>query len=113
MFATDAEGLNVVDYVSTHSEHGLDAIDYVNLMMYDIDAKEAFRDATEPWFVQAHYDAVVEATASSVGLAKTVIGFEPRVPCIHRGVGRNGERQDLNPAHFQPWRRRCYVVGNE
>lgn len=93
LFATDGEGLDVFRYITAHSQYGIDAVDYVNLMMYDINAQEAFSGATQPYFVQSHYDAVVEATSAVVGLSKTVIGFEPRRPQAYTGVWA-GMQQD-------------------
>merc|ERR1712232_366451 len=98
-FATDGEGLEVAAYVTAHSPYGIDAIDYVNLMMYDIHAKEAFTTAEEPWFIQSQYEAVVEAASTSVGLSKTGIGFEPRVPQAYTGVWAGMER-DKNTIEY-------------
>ena len=57
-FATDGEGTDIFDYLKAHSEFGVDAVDYVHLMMYDLDAQTAFVGAPEQYFVQEHYDAV-------------------------------------------------------
>jgi len=98
--ATDGEGLDVVNYITAHSDFGVDALDFVNLMMYDIDAKEAFSSATESWFVQSQYDAVIAATSAAVGLSKTVIGFEPRLPQAYTGIWAGLEKDKLSIQHI-------------
>ncbi|KAH8059222.1 hypothetical protein JL721_9316 [Aureococcus anophagefferens] len=75
---TDGEGIDIFDYVVANSAYGVDAVDYVHLMMYDLDATTAFADATESYFVQAHYDAVVQSHVDyGIPLEKIVMGFEP------------------------------------
>ncbi|KAH8086728.1 hypothetical protein JL720_7171 [Aureococcus anophagefferens] len=63
-----------------------DAVDYAHLMMYDLDATDAFVGATEPYFVAAHYDAVVRSHHDyGIPLDKVVMGFEPG-PQAYTGV---------------------------
>jgi len=97
---TDGEGLDVVNYITAHSDVGVGSIDFVNLMMYDIDAKQAFSEATESEFVQPQYDAVVAATAAAVGLSRTVIGFEPRRPQAYTGVWAGLEKDKQMIQHI-------------
>jgi chitinase len=76
-FGTDDEGTDVVDYVKANSPFGVDAIDYIHLMMYDINAQEGFKDAPEEYFTAEHYEDVLTACAAHVPLDKIVMGFEP------------------------------------
>jgi len=76
-FGTDGEGTDVVDYVAANSPFGVDAIDYIHLMMYDINAQEGFKNAPEEYFTAQHYEDVLSACAAAVPLNKIVMGFEP------------------------------------
>lgn len=84
-FKTDGEGSDVVEYVVANSAHGVDAIDYVHYMMYDINAQQGFPGAQEPYFVQEHYDAVIKSSLDYIPASKIVIGFEPG-PQAYTGV---------------------------
>mmetsp|Transcript_30089 Transcript_30089/g.93076 ORF Transcript_30089/g.93076 Transcript_30089/m.93076 type:complete len:1269 (-) Transcript_30089:147-3953(-) len=74
---TDGEAVDVVDYVAANSPYGVDAIDFVHFMMYDIDARSGFAGATSPCFVQSQYDAVVASASQHIPADKIVMGFEP------------------------------------
>jgi hypothetical protein len=82
---TDGEGIDVVEYVVANSAHGVDAIDYVHYIMYDINAKEGFSGASEDYFVQEQYDAVIKSSLDYIPASKIVIGFEPG-PQAYTGV---------------------------
>ena len=97
-FATDGEGADVVDYVLKN--YGPDAIDYVHLMMYDINAQEGFKDAPEPYFTVEHYDAVVDAFAGYLPLSKLVVGFEPG-PQAYTGVWGGLDHDKATIAHLR------------
>ncbi|KAH8059359.1 hypothetical protein JL722_5382 [Aureococcus anophagefferens] len=85
-FATDGEGTDIFNYLKANSDYGVDAVDYVHLMMYDLDATDAFVGATEQYFVAAHYDAVVKSHHDyGIPLDKVVMGFEPG-PQAYTGV---------------------------
>ena len=85
-FATDGEGTDIFDYLKANSDYGVDAVDYVHLMMYDLDATDAFVGATEQYFVQKHYDAVIKSHHDyGIPLDKVVMGFEPG-PQAYTGV---------------------------
>jgi len=75
--ATDGEAIDVVNYVEDNSAYGVDAIDFVHFMMYDIDAREAFSDATSPCFVLSQYDDVVASARRYIPASKIVMGFYP------------------------------------
>jgi len=74
---TDGEAIDVTEYVVQNSAYGVDAIDFVHFMMYDMAAGRAFEDAPEDYFVQAHYDAVIAAATERLPASKLVFGFEP------------------------------------
>ena len=46
-------------------------------LRYDIDAREGFAEATEGYFVEEHYDAVIESSLPYIDVSKIVMGFEP------------------------------------
>jgi len=72
---TDGEGLDVIAQLDN-----IDDLDFVHFMMYDLDAKTAFPSSTTNYFVQAHYDAVIESSkAANVPTSKLIMGFEPGV----------------------------------
>ena len=85
--ATDGEGIDVFDVLKTESEFGVDAVDYVHLMMYDIHSAEGFHDAPpEGFFSRDHYDAVVRSHLDyGIPAEKIVMGFEPG-PQAYTGV---------------------------
>ncbi|KAH8057154.1 hypothetical protein JL722_6795 [Aureococcus anophagefferens] len=98
---TDGEGIDIFDYVVANSAYGVDAVDYVHLMMYDLDATTAFADATESYFVQAHYDAVVQSHVDyGIPLEKIVMGFEPG-PQAYTGVwgGLDHDKATIDALH--------------
>ena len=98
---TDGEGIDIFDYVAANSAYGVDAVDYVHLMMYDLDATTAFADATESYFVQAHYDAVVQSHVDyGIPLEKIVMGFEPG-PQAYTGVwgGLDHDKATIDALH--------------
>ena len=74
---TDGEGIDVVNYVANNSPFGVDALDYVHYMMYDLDARTGFVDADHAYFTQDHYDAVVASSLPYIPAEKIVMGFEP------------------------------------
>ena len=72
---TDGEGIDVLEGLDS-----VDDLDFVHFMMYDLDARSAFGSATESYFVQAHYDAVIQSSiAAGVPTEKLIMGFEPGV----------------------------------
>ena len=85
--ATDGEGIDVFDVLKAESEFGVDAVDYVHLMMYDIHSAEGFHDAPpEGFFSRDHYDAVVRSHLDyGIPAEKIVMGFEPG-PQAYTGV---------------------------
>merc|ERR1711933_647407 len=66
-FRTDGEGIDIVEYVVANSAHGVDAIDFVHYMMYDINAQEGWKNAPEEYFVEEHYDAVIKSSLERHG----------------------------------------------
>eukprot|EP00940_MAST-03C_sp_MAST-3C-sp2_P001703 g1703.t1 len=98
-FATDGEGLDVVDTVDQlYPDGGFHwAVDYVHLMMYDIAANEAFHDTNSPVFERQHYDAVVQsAYDAGVDSSMIVMGYSPGKQA-HTGVwgGLNHTRDTM------------------
>merc|ERR1712174_176904 len=71
-FRTDGEGIDVVEYVVANSAH-------------DINAQEGFKNAPEEYFVEEHYDAVIESSLAYIPASKIVIGFESG-PQAYTGV---------------------------
>merc|ERR1712039_1149464 len=65
-FRTDGEGIDVVEYVVANSAHGVDAIDFVHYMMYDINAQEGFKNAPEEYFVE-HEKSMISYIMDRVG----------------------------------------------
>lgn len=77
-FPTDGEGLDNFGWLRDHCLHGMNAINYINFMVYDIAANEGFRDASQPYFELFQYQKVIDSTvAFGVDKSKIVIGFEP------------------------------------
>jgi chitinase len=100
-FATDGEGADIFDYLKAHSEFGVDAVDFVHLMMYDLDAQTAFVGAPEQYFVQEHYDAVVQSHVDyGIPLEKVVMGFEPG-PQAYTGVWGGLEHDEATIASMK------------
>ena len=91
-FRTDGEGIDVVEYVAENSAYGVDAIDYVHFMMYDINAQEGFPGAPEEYFVRQHYDYVIDSLTKYIPPSKAVIGFEPG-PQAYTGVSGGVEHE--------------------
>merc|ERR1712038_921348 len=75
-FRTDGEGIDIVEYVVANSAHGVDAINFVHYMMYDINAQEGFKNAPQGYFVKEHYDAVIQSSLDYIPASKIVIGLE-------------------------------------
>jgi hypothetical protein len=72
---TDGEGIDVLEGLDS-----VDDLDYVHFMMYDLDARSAFSGATEAYFVQDHYDKVIQSSIDAgVPTSKLIMGFEPGV----------------------------------
>ena len=72
---TDGEGIDVLAGLDS-----VDDLDYVHFMMYDLDARSAFSGATEAYFVQDHYDKVIQSSIDAgVPTSKLIMGFEPGV----------------------------------
>ena len=69
-------------------EQGID----VHYMMYDINAQEGFPSAPEQYFVQQHYDAVIDSSLQYIPASKMVIGFEPG-PQAYTGVSGGVEHE--------------------
>jgi len=84
-FKTDGEGIDIVEYVVANSDFGVDAIDFVHYMMYDINAQEGFQNAPEQYFVMEHYDAVIQSSLDYIPASKIVMGFESG-PQAYTGV---------------------------
>jgi len=99
-FRTDGEGVDVVAYVAANSEYGADAIDYVNYMMYDIDAREAFRDSAEGFFQVSHYASVLASHAAYLPLSKMIMGFEPG-PQAYTGVWGGMDRDEATISYVK------------
>jgi len=91
-FRTDGEGIDIVEYVVANSAHGVDAIDFVHYMMYDINAQEGFKNAPEEYFVEEHYDAVIQSSLDYIPASKIVIGFESG-PQAYTGVSGGVEHE--------------------
>jgi len=91
-FGTDGEGIDIVEYVVANSAHGVDAIDFVHYMMYDINAQEGFQNAPEEYFVEEHYDAVIQSSLDYIPASKIVIGFESG-PQAYTGVSGGIEHE--------------------
>lgn len=74
---TDGEGLDMI--ASLVADGGTIAdLDFVHFMMYDINAQEAFNNATQTYFVEAHYQSVITSSlAAGVPPEKLIMGFEP------------------------------------
>merc|ERR1712061_438753 len=89
-FRTDGEGIDIVQYVAANSAHGVDAVDFVHYMMYDINAQEGY-------FVEEHYDAVIASSLDYIPGSKIVIGFESG-PQAYTGVsgGVDHEKNMIN-----------------
>merc|ERR1712187_249854 len=91
-FRTDGEGIDIVEYVVANSARGVDAIDFVHYMMYDINAQEGWKNAPEEYFVEEHYDAVIESSLAYIPASKIVIGFESG-PQAYTGVSGGVEHE--------------------
>jgi len=88
-FKTDGESLDIATYLTSDQGYkgsygdgtgGLQAIDYVHFMMYDIAADEGFTDTTTKYFIDAHYDAVIAScVAAGFASSQLVMGYEPGV----------------------------------
>jgi len=91
-FRTDGEGIDIVNYVVANSAFGVDAIDFVHYMMYDIDAQEGFKNAPQQYFVEEHYDAVIQSSLDYIPASKIVIGFESG-PQAYTGVSGGVEHE--------------------
>lgn len=76
--ATDGEGLDTFDWLRENCPSGIDTLDYVNYMAYDIAATEGFTNASEDYFVDFIYDAIVDSSVQAgIPLSKIVMGYEP------------------------------------
>jgi len=76
--ATDGEGLDNFGWLRDHCPHGMGAVSYINFMVYDMSATEAFTDTSVQYFELKQYKKVVESTtAMGIPASKIVIGFEP------------------------------------
>merc|ERR1712061_34658 len=78
--------------VAVNSAHGVDAIDFVHYMMYDINAQEGWKNAPEEYFVEEHYDAVILSSLDYIPASKIVIGFESG-PQAYTGVSGGVEHE--------------------
>ena len=58
----------------------------------DINAQEGFPGAPEQYFVQQHYDAVIDSSLQYIPASKMVIGFEPG-PQAYTGVSGGVEHE--------------------
>eukprot|EP00798_Chlamydomonas_sp_ICE-L_P031888 gene31888-6193_t len=100
VISTDGEGIDNLGWLRNSCPHGVGAISYINFMMYDINAKEGFKDATVNYFEQRHYDAVVDSSlAFGVPASKIVIGFEPGTQA-YTGVWAGMERDKATMKHL-------------
>merc|ERR1712176_1658415 len=91
-FRTDGEGIDIVEYVVANSAYGVDAINFVHYMMYDINAQEGFKNAPQEYFVEEHYDAVIQSSLDYIPASKIVIGFESG-PQAYTGVSGGVEHE--------------------
>ena len=65
----------------------------------DINAQEGFPGAPEEYFVQEHYDYVIDSLTKYIPPSKAVIGFEPG-PQAYTGVSGGVEHEKAMIAHL-------------
>ena len=65
----------------------------------DINAQEGFPGAPEEYFLQVHYEAVIESSLKYIPASKIVMGFEPG-PQAYTGVSGGVEHEKAMIAHL-------------
>lgn len=97
---TDGEGIDTFQWLRENCAYGDDAVDYINLMAYDISALEGFTSAVEPAFTVTQYDAIVDSLLDfGIDRNKIIMGYEPGIQA-YTGVWAGAEADAISQAHL-------------